>query len=222
MRRIIAAAGALALLAALLPGVAAADVSSNQLQVLSARNASTQFSRVDGCYEMAVLVSSSDAVYGGRPGPVNKQGLTSLAITVYDTCQPLEGKHYPAVFDGMAQDFTSLESTVKLDAAWVDQTFDFYDEVSGETLSARIQVTWQLVGEMVRDTSHTHVRVAGDGIVNGHDNDLMGDAVASAVLTLNGSAMDLGSTSDAHLELIKAHCQTIVWPHAEWSDLACY
>jgi hypothetical protein len=222
MRRPLALAAPLALLTALsAPALATAHVADDQYQVLSARNASAAFSSHDGCLETDVFISSTDAVFGGRPGPVNKQGLTSLAYLVYDTCQPMEGKHFPIVFGGQAQNLTPMSSTPRLDRAWVTTSFELVDEVSAAPVPVTMTVTWQLVGALSHDTSHSHVRSVGDGIVNGHDNDLLGDATGSAVVVVDGNAYAFGPSSDAHLELIKAHCQKIDSPHQRFDSLSC-
>jgi hypothetical protein len=69
MPRLIAALGALALLAAL-PTATLAGVPQNQYQVISSRNADAAFSFSDGgCLQTSVFVSSSRSIFGGRPGP---------------------------------------------------------------------------------------------------------------------------------------------------------
>jgi hypothetical protein len=221
MRRPFSLVGSLALLAVLLPGPALASVPDDQYQVLSARNASAAFRSIDGCLQTEVFVSSSDAVYGGRPGAVNKQGLTSLSVIVYDTCHPPEGKHFPMVFNGLAQDFVALASTSRLENAWVNTSFEMADEVSGRVVNARISLRWTLVGYMTHDTVHSHVRVPGDGIVNSHDNDLIGSAEASGTIVLAGVQRELRPSLDAQLELIKADCQKIVSPHQEFDSISC-
>lgn len=220
MRRIIAVAGALALLTALLPAAASAAVPENQYQVISSRHAYAGFFMSDGCYETQVWVSSTDGVYGGRPGPVNKQGLTSLDVIVYDTCQPYEGKHPPVVFAVMGQDFTPLGSAPRMGSAWVSTGYEAIDEASGDPVSVSFEMTWQLLGALQHDPSHIHVPPSDQGVANSHTNFWSGAAIASGSVTLNGITMELPATTEAGLELVKGGCQVIPRPGIP-TDLAC-
>ncbi len=220
MRRFFTSLGITVLIASL-PAAAAASVPTDQYQVISARNADAAFTSLDGCTETDLFVSSSDAIYGGRPGPVSKQGLTSVLLIRYDTCQPMVGKHFPTVFEGIAQTLAPLGSTPRLDRAWIGTTMPLTDDVSGATVSVRLDLGWQLVGALQHDTAHSHVRLPGDGIVNSHENDLLGDAVAGGSLVLDHETIVLGPTFDAHLQLIKAGCQKLVDPHQAFDELAC-
>jgi hypothetical protein len=221
MRRIVAAAGTLALLAALLPAVASAHVPESQYRVIAARNAYAAVFMTNGCYETQVWVSSSDGTYGGRPGPVSKQGLTSVDVIVYDTCQPAVGKHPPVVFEAFGQDLTALGTTPRMTRAWVSASYETTDEVSGEPVSLEVSIAWQLDGELSHDTSHIHVPPSDQGVANSHENDLRGAAIAWGTLSVDGQVMELMPTTEAGLELIKGGCQVIVRP-GQPSDLACY
>ena len=221
MRRLMAVVGALALLTALLPAAASAHVSGSQYQVLSARNASAAFFMTDGCYETQVWVSTTDAKFGGRPGRVNKQGLTSLSVVVYDTCQPPVGKHPPVVFEIFGQDLTRLGTTPRMTRAWVATTYNTVDEASGDPVTVSFEMAWQLVGEMSHETSHLHVPPSDQGVANSHENDLFGAAVASGSVTIDGVTTALAPTTEARLELVKGSCQVITRP-GKPSDLACY
>jgi hypothetical protein len=220
MRRIIAVAGALALLTALLTTAASANVPESQYQVISARNAYAAFFMTNGCYETQVWVSSSDGVYGGRPGPVSKQGLTSLDMVVYDTCQPSVGKHPPVISEVFAQDLTRLGSSPRMQTAWVAASYDVRDEATGEPVTVAVSITWQLDGELSHDTSHIHVPPSDQGIANSHENDLRGAAVAWGSLAINDETIELVPTSEAGLELIRAGCQVIPRPGMP-TELAC-
>ncbi len=221
MRRFLSPLGIIVLLVGALPATAAARVPTDQYQVISARNADAAFSSLDGCIETDAFISSSDATYGGRPGPVNKQGLTSILLIRYDTCQPMVGKHFPTVFEGIGQTFDPLVSSARLDRASISATMPLTDDVSGTTTSLQLDLSWQLVGALQHDTAHSHVRLPGDGIVNSHENDLLGDAVAGGSLILGSETIVLGPSLDAHLQLIKAGCQKLVDPHQAFDELAC-
>ena len=221
MRRPIMLTGILVLLVwASAPTAVLAGVPEDQYQVLSARNASAAFSSINGCLHTQLFISSTDAVFGGRPGAVNKQGLTSVGLFVYDTCQRMEGKHFPAVFSAQSQDFTRLASSPRLDRAWVATSSAMFDEVSGQMVQVAVDVSWLLEGALHHDPSHTLLRIPGSAMVTSHDNDLIGSAVASGTITVAGVTSVLAPTHDAHLELIKAHCQVVVHPR-QATDLSC-
>lgn len=221
MPRLIPALGAFALLSAL-PTVAFAGVPQSQYQVISSRNADAVFSLSGGgCLQTSVFVSSSRSVFGGRPGPVNKQGLTGVLLLVEDTCQPREGKHFPAVVSLQAQDMIPLVSTARMDRASVKATFQTTDEVSGDPISVTLDLSWMLDGTMQHDPSHAHYRLPGAGVVNGHENDKLGDATAWGSVTVGSTVIALPVTTDAHLQLIRGGCQVIVWPHATSDELDC-
>lgn len=189
--------------------------------VIRSRVADAAFSSRRGCILTDVFVSSSENIFGGRPGRVNKQGLTSVMVVRSDACLPREGKHYPEVFRAIGQTLGPLESTARLDGASIASSMATADIVSGRDVSLRLSVSWKLVGALKRDTGHGHVRIPGMGIVNGHTNTLMGSAVAWGTLTVDGVMLSLGETNEAHLQQIKAACQVIAYPHAANPDLDC-
>lgn len=203
-----------------LPSVVLAAVPDGY-QVIRSRAADAAFSSRNGCILTDVFVSSSANVFGGRPGPVDKQGLTSLMVIRSDTCLPLEGKHHPEVFRAIGQTLDPLVSTPSLDRASITSSMATTDIVSGRDVELRITLNWLLVGTLERDTGHGHLRIPGVGIVNGHSNTLMGSAVAFGTLTIDGATTPLADTSEAHLQQIKAACQVIVYPHADSPDLDC-
>jgi hypothetical protein len=72
------------LLAAVTP--AAASTIEDYARVIRSRHAGATFSQVDGCIQTEVFVSAMDAVFGSRPGPVNKQGLVGIFYREVDVC----------------------------------------------------------------------------------------------------------------------------------------
>jgi hypothetical protein len=203
-----------------LPNVALAAVPEGY-HVIRSRAADAAFSSQSGCILTEVFVSSSENVFGGRPGRVNKQGLTNVMMIRSDTCLPREGKHYPAVFRAIGQTLDPLGTTARLDRAWVISSMRATDIVSARDVSLRIALNWTLVGTLQRDTGHGHVRIPGVGIVNGHTNTLMGSAVAWGTVTVDSVPAALARTTEAHLQQIKAVCQVIFYPHATSADLDC-
>jgi hypothetical protein len=221
MPRPIAALGALALLSAL-PTIAFASVPQSQYQVISSRTADAAFSLSDGgCLQTSVFVSSSQSIFGGRPGHVNKQGLSAVLLVVEDTCQPREGKHFPAVLSLQAQDMIPLVTTARMDRASLKAIFQATDEVSGDPISVTLDLHWRLDGTMQHDPSHAHYRLPGAGVANGPENDWLGNATAWGSVTVGSTVIALPATTDAHLQLIRGGCQVIVWPHATSDELDC-
>jgi hypothetical protein len=214
--------------AALAPSTASADVPEYQ-RVIKSRLADAALMDVAGCIRTEIFVSSSDSVFGGRPGPVNKQGLTGALVSQFDTCssastdkvgaaaKPPPGK---LIFSGIGQTREPLNSTPRFDRAWIDVTVPVLDEISGRTVPVRLDLQWALVGEFDRDTVHTHVRVPHGAIVNSHSQTLMGDAVVTGTATIGTDLIDFGSTAGAHLQQVKYGCQVITHPHGT-VDLDC-
>ncbi len=221
MRRIVAVIGALALITALIPAAARASVPENQYRVIESRNASAAFFSTEGCYETQVWISSADGKFGGRPGPVGKQGLTSLDVVVYDTCGPWVGKHPPVVFEAFGQDLTVLGTTPRMDRAWVSTSYETLDEATGDPVTISFEMAWQLDGVMQHDTSHIHVAPSDQGVAMSHDNHWYGAAIASGSVSIDGVTTELAATTEATLEIVKAGCQVIPRPNQS-SDLACY
>jgi hypothetical protein len=208
-----------AVLMAALPALAAAAIPDYQ-RVISLRHADATFASLDGCLLSEVFLGSTDAVFGGRPGPVNKQGLTDVSLRVSDTCQPPEGKGFPVVAMWQGQTLDSLGSTSQLTAAWIDAAIPVLDDVSGGSAVAHLVMDWSAAGPFDHDPGHLHVRLPQEGTVNSHWNNWMRPAVASGRLEIDGTTLQIGPTSDAHLSLVKYGCQTIIHP-GSGADLDC-
>jgi len=214
--------------AGLVPTAAGAAVPEYQ-RVIEARLADAALVDVAGCIRTEIFVSSSDNVFGGRPGPVNKQGLTGALVGQFDTCasdatgtvrataKPPPGK---VIFSGIGQTLDPLSTTPRFDRAWVDATLPVLDEISGRTIPVRLDLHWSLVGEFDRDTVHSHVRLPHGAIVNSHSQTLMGDAVVSGGVRIGTEPFVFGPTNGAHLQQVKFGCQVISHPHGD-VDLDC-
>jgi hypothetical protein len=214
--------------AVLAPNAASADVPEYQ-RVIKSRLADAALVGVAGCIRTEIFVSSSDSVFGGRPGPVHKQGLTGVLVSQFDTCsgagtgtvraaaEPPPGK---LIFSGIGQSLDPLNSTARFDRAWIDVTVPVLDEISGRTVPVHLDLQWALVGEFDRDTVHTHVRVPHGAIVNSHSQTLLADAVVSGTATIGADLVGFGPTVGAHLQQVKYGCQVITHPHGT-VDLDC-
>lgn len=208
-----------ALLLAMLPTTATAAIPEYQ-RVISSRHADAAFAALDGCLLTEVFLGSTDAVFGGRPGPVNKQGLTDVSMRISDTCAPPVGKGYPALAVWQGQTLDRLDTTPRLDSAWIHAVIPVSDDVSGRTVDAVLDLRWTAAGPMDHDTGHLHTRYPHYGIANSHQNTWMRDAVAEGTLLIDGTLMQLGPSWDAHLSLVMYGCQTIIQPNSG-GDLDC-
>jgi hypothetical protein len=201
------------------PGTTAGAVPDYQ-RVISSRHADAAMASQDGCLLSEIFLGSTDAVFGARPGPVNKQGLTDVSLRVSDTCQQPVGKGFPLVAMWQGQTLDSLHSTPRLTAAWIDAVVPVTDDVSGRTVAAHLVVQWTADGPFDHDPGHLHVRFAQQGIVNSHYNNWLRPAVATGWLEIDGLTTTIAPTTDAHLSLVKYGCQTIIQP-GSGADLDC-
>lgn len=221
-----------ALLAAAIPMTAVAAVPDYQ-RVITSRHADVALASLDGCVLTEVFVSGMHGVFGGRPGPINRQGLTSVGVRQRDVCagaaslgaigiHAAGGGGGTLIFDGLGQTFDSLGSTVHLDRAWLRADVPMVNEApgGGEEVVVTIDLSWTLVGELVRDTGHLHVRVPGEGNVNSHQNTLMGDATVSGSVSLGAATYVFSDVEGAHLSQVKYGCQVVAHPGGE-PDLSC-
>lgn len=185
--------------------------------------------RVDGCIRTEVWADSSDNVFGGRPGRVNKQGLTSVLVIQYDACAAPQSASAAAdggtpgqvVFDGIGQTRDRLNSTPRFDRAWVDATVPVLDDISGLAVPVRLDLTWRPIAEFDRETVHSHVRVPHEGIVNSHSQTLTAGAAVRGDVWIGKERMSFGPTQGAVLSQVKYGCQVILHPRAAGSDLSC-
>jgi hypothetical protein len=190
-------------------------------RVISYRHADGGASSVDGCIGTDVYVGSTDAVYGGRPGPVNKQaGPTDVLVIVSDLCGEPVGKGYPHLALWQGQAMVGLVSDARFATASVDAWIGVTDDVSGTIATAHLVMSWTATGRATKDPTHLHVRFPGLAVVNSHDNDTMVDAIASGSVTIGAWSTQVW-TADAHLSTVKAGCQVMVHPGAENPDIGC-
>ena len=221
------------ILAAVLPGTALAAVPDYQ-RVISSRHADAALVSLDGCVMTEVFVSSMDGVFGARPGPISRQGLTGVLVRQSDMCQGAAsmggmgvfaagGGSGSILFDGLGQTLDPLESTIHFDRAWVRASIPMINEAvaDAEETVVTVDLVFTLVGDLERDTGHLHVAAPGEGNVNSHQNTLSGSATVSGTVVIEGQTYSFSSVEDAHLQLVKYGCQVIARPAAEDPDLSC-
>jgi hypothetical protein len=227
-RRLLVSVAAALCVAVAPTSTASADVPEYQ-RVIKSRFADAALVDVTGCIRTVIFVSSSDNVFGGRPGPVNKQGLTGVLVEQWNTCAGADAAVHPSaapppdgepIFSGIGQTLDPLHTNAQFDRAWISVTVPVLDEISEHTVPVRLELQWSLVGEFDRDTTHSHVRVAHGAIVNSHSQTLMGDAIVRGTVTIGSDRLVFGPTTGAHLQQVKYGCQVITHPHGD-VDLDC-
>lgn len=228
----------LSLLAAVFLVVAAPAATSAAVpdyqRVIVSRHADAALASLDGCVLTEVFVSGMDGTFGGRPGPINRQGLTGVGIRQSDICAGAAsmggigvyaagGGGGALLFDGLGQTLDPLGSDVHLTRAWLRASVPVVNEASldGEEVIVTIDLTWSLVGRLDRDTGHLHVREPGEGNVVSHQNTLMGDATVSGTVTIGGQAFAFDAVEGGHLQQVKYGCQVVARPSVEEPDLSC-
>ncbi|MEO8246853.1 MAG: hypothetical protein ABI622_06985 [Chloroflexota bacterium] len=219
-RRTLLVIAAGAMVAALIPAAALAGPPEGY-RVIDYRHADGGTSSVDGCIGTDVYFGSTDAVYGGRPGTVNKQaGPTDVLVIVSDLCGEPVGKGYPLLALWQGQAMVGLQSNARFTSASVDAWIPVSDDVSGATATAHLVVTWTSSGRATLDPTHLHVRFPGIAVVNSHDNDTMVDATATGSVSIGSWSTEI-ATGDAHLSSVKAGCQAMIHPGIEDPDIGC-
>jgi hypothetical protein len=224
MLRKLAPAAALAL-AMVMPATAWASTPAIY-HTISGTFASAYFTTLDGCLQTEVWISTSVAKYAPQPGVpdrLNKQGLTSISVLVYDTCQPPAGKHFPLVADWWAQTSDRLVAEPRLRGAHLDAVLPMVDSISGATADVPVHLTWRAMARAHPDTvRNNHVRFLGEGIVNTHDNNMVLPAMAWGSITLNGLNVASGTDDGASLEQVKSACMEIRYPHWAGETYYCF
>lgn len=232
MRRQLPILAALAFVLAA-PTAAAARVPEYQ-RVIVARHADAALVALDGCVLTEVFVSGMDGVFGQRPGPVNRQGLTGVGVRQRDVCASAAsmggiglyaagGGGGDMIFDGLGQTLDRLESDVHFSEALLEADVPVINEASGagDPVTVRIDLRWTLVGTLDRETGHLHVRVPGEGNVVSHQNTRMGNATVSGTVWIGDEAFAFDGVEGAHLEEVRYGCQVVAHPSAGEPDLSC-
>jgi hypothetical protein len=217
-RRLVLLLGSVLLMGAFAPAAALATPPEGY-RVITYRHADGSFASADGCVGTEVFFGSGAAVYGARPGPVNKQaGPTDVLVIISDLCAEPVGKGYPVIALWQGQAMIGLESDAQLSRAWVDAAFTVYDDV-GVAETAHLSMLWESTGRATRDPVHSHVRFPGEAVVNSHDNNTFVDAVATGTVSVGDWSLNV-LTADAHLSSVKAGCQVILHPQVD-ADFDC-
>lgn len=225
MRRSMQLVATLATLVLLLASAAPTrgGVIEDYARVIRSRHAGATFSQVDGCRQTEVFVSAMDAVYGSRPGPVNKQGLVGIFYREVDVCAEPGPKGFPVVFQADAVTLDRLVTSSRFTSAAIRVVMDGTDG-DGNAVELAVDLAWTAAEPLHRS------RVAGNGWfpvderfgarVHTFSHGLAAAAVASGSITVDGVPVVLDPTTDATLEQIRYFCQVIQHPRGGF-DVDC-
>jgi hypothetical protein len=210
------------ILVAAMPAVGASPI-EDYARVIRSRHAGATFSQVDGCTRTEVFVSAMDAVYGSRPGPVNKQGLLGIFYRELDVCAEPGPKGFPVVYQADAQSLDRLVTSSRFTSAAIAVVMDGIDG-DGNPVELAIDLEWAASEPLHRS------RVSGNGWfpvdekigahVHTFSHGLSAAAVARGWITVDGTRVELGNTTDATLEQIRYFCQIVQHPRGGF-DVDC-
>lgn len=194
------------------------------------RLGSATASTLDGCTRTTVFASSSEAMYAAQPGPVNKQGLTSVLVLVTDACaagpgtlaEPLAaGGGEPVLYEAQGQSLAALEADQRLRSASIQTTITTADvagspiiDSDGNQVEIVLLIEWTGTGQLEHSTVQDHVRFPGEGVVSSTSNSLMRAAAAHLEVTVGPVALDT-DTAEASLEQDKFRCVEVARPGVE-------
>jgi hypothetical protein len=209
------------LLASVTPAVA--GTIEDYARVIRSRHAGATFSQVDGCIQTEVFVSAMDAVFGSRPGPVNKQGLVGVFYRQIDLCAEPGPKGFPVVFQADAQSLDRLVTSARFRTASISAVLDGTDG-DGNLVQVAIDLRWTASAPLVRSRVSGNAWFPADeghgARVHTFSAGLSAPATARGSMTVDGTHVELDATSDATLEQIRYFCQVIQHPQGGF-DVDC-
>lgn len=216
MKRLLTGLSTAALLAV---GVAPAGAAPNIYHTISSTNGFTQVVETVGCEQTQIFVDSSVAQYADQPGPVNKQGLTSVFLRITDICATTAGGVAAAagpgvvLFEAEGQNMAPLVVDPRLTAASISTELPGTDG-NGNPVTIGLAAAWTGTGPLEHSTVHNHANFPGEGNVNATDNNLRRTATAKVSVTVNGRTA-AGTDSEASLEQVKSRCIEVARPGVE-------
>ena len=221
LRRLVVIVASIGLILATVAPVGAAQA-EDYARVIRSRHAGATFVQVDGCIQTEVFVSAMDAVFGSRPGPVNKQGLVGVFYRELDICSG-PGPRFPVVFSADAQSLDRLVSSSRFGTASIDVTLSGTDG-DGDPVVIDLQVDWMAATAFERSkVSNNGWFPAGQkrgAHVHTWSHGFRADATATGSITVDGAQTDLRRTTDASLEQIRYFCQVLQHPQGGF-DVDC-
>ncbi len=221
LRRLVVIVAAIGLLLTTVAPVGAAQA-EDYARVIRSRHAGATFVQVDGCTQTEVFVSAMDAVFGSRPGPVNKQGLVGVFYRELDICSG-PGPRFPVVFSADAQSLDRLVSSPRFGTASIDVTLSGTDG-DGNPVVIDLQVDWTAA---TRSSARRCRATAGSPPVRSAARTFTRGPTASGPTRPRpvrspspARTTDLGPTTDASLEQIRYFCQVLQHPKGGF-DVDC-
>ncbi|ADX72276.1 hypothetical protein Asphe3_10930 [Pseudarthrobacter phenanthrenivorans Sphe3] len=174
---------------------------------------------IAGCERTDVFVSSMAAMYAAQPGPVNKQGLTAVSVSITDICAQPAGVGAAAVpgvvlFQADGQNLAPLLADPRLTTASITTEMPGTDG-SGNPVTISLAATWTGTGPMEHSTVHNHVHYPGEGNVNATDNNLSRASTANVSVAVDGLAISGTDSSEALLTRTKSRCIEVARPGVE-------
>jgi hypothetical protein len=187
---------------------------------IGSTSASATVTTSQGCELTEVFVSSSKAMYAAQPGPVNKQGLTSVFVRVTDSCVPTGarvgaaagGGGGPVLFEADAQNGAPLVVDPRLTRASVTTDLAGTDG-EGNPVTVHLVAAWTGTGPLEHTLVSNHAHSA-DGNVNATDNNLRRDASARVSVQVAGRSAT-GTDPGAVIEQTRSRCIEVPRPGVE-------
>lgn len=165
-----------------------------------------------GCIETSLWVSSSTAMYTGKPSGLNKQERTTVDLIVRDLCtSPPDGEVSAAagpgtvIYEASGQTAVGPVVDTRLTSASVSADF-----VGEEGVPISVDATWTGVGDLTRSHATTHGN-STEGVVSSTSNEVRRDAVANVSASVG--PYDVTATTDtASLSTIRFRCVEVPRP----------
>ncbi|TAP44584.1 hypothetical protein [Arthrobacter sp. S39] len=190
---------------------APAGAAPNIYHTISSTHGSAAVVETVGCERTEIFVSSMSGMFAAQPGPVNKQGLTSLFVRISDICAaPGRGV---VLFQADGMNFAPLDVDSRLTSASITTDMAGTDG-DGNPVTISLSASWTGTGPLEHDTLSSHENIPGVGNVNSVDNNLRRAATATVSVTVNGLTA-AGTDSNAVLEQVKARCIEVARPGVE-------
>jgi hypothetical protein len=188
---------------------------------IGSTSASASTTTMQGCELTEVFASSSTAMYAAQPGPVNKQGLTSVLVRVSDTCaqSPMDvhaaaggGGGGVVLFEAEAQSGAPLVVDPRLTHASVTSDLPGTDS-QGNPVTVHLVATWTGTGPL-EHTTVVNSNHDADGNVSATDNNLRRDASAELSVMV-GDRSAAGPATDGVIEQTRSRCVEVPKPGVE-------
>ena len=216
MRRALVAGLATSLLVGASAGAAAA-AEPRIYHTIKDTTAYAEVGEVDasGCIEASLWVTSSTAMYTGKPSGLNKQHRTTVDLVVRDVCAsapdgPVTAAAGPGVLVFEASGETAVAPIVDTRLTTATLSADFLGE---DGVPITIDATWTGTGELTRSHVVVHDSTA-DGAVSSTATEVRREARAEVRASVGGYEVS-ATTEAAFLSTIRFRCVEVPRPGVE-------